>query len=78
MLNCPHNGICAKCQYVRSMAVGGNQRDRVFSCSRFSSAPLTMLGYDGKQGNRPVPVEPLTDTCFSTDKQNDVTGGWFN
>lgn len=77
MLNCPRNGVCANCKYVRSMAVGKNQRDRVFSCSKFSGMPLTRLGYDGRYGNRLLPVEPLTGTCFETEKTNVLTGGWY-
>lgn len=78
MLNCPRNGIYSKCKYVRSMAVGRNQRDRVFSCAKFRSVPLIFLGYEGRQGNRPVPVKPIASDCFRTDRKNEVTGGWFN
>lgn len=78
MLNCPHGGVCANCKYVRSMAVGSLRQDRVFACKKYRAIPHLMLGYDGRYGNRPVPVTPVGDSCFETDKHDEVTGGWFS
>lgn len=78
MLNCPHGGVCANCKHVRSMSVGNNQRDRVFSCHKYRAIPHLMLGYDGRRGNRPVPVVPISDSCFETEKRDEITGGWYN
>lgn len=78
MLNCPHHGICASCRHVKSMPVGKNQRDRVYSCSKINPLFLTRLGYDShSQGNRMVPVRPILESCLETIHRNELTGGWF-
>lgn len=54
-------------------------RTRVYSCARYGTVlhPY-LLGYDGWYGNRPVPVSPVGDSCYETDKADEVSGGWFN
>lgn len=60
MRSCPRNGSCESCANVASMAVGRDQRDRVFTC-RISGRKL---GYDLRYGNRPVPLYQTSDSCF--------------
>ena len=43
-----------------SSAVGGNQQDRVLRCGLGFNVTV---GYDGKYGNRPVAVFPVTTDC---------------
>lgn len=77
MLSCPRRGKCENCIHVRSMAVGGNQRDRVLSCD-LNGAPLVKLGYDGRFGNRPTPINTLAVDCFERPKGAGLSGGWRN
>ena len=60
MRSCPRNGSCESCSNVSSMAVGRDQRDRVFRCGLSGR----QLGYDGRYGNRPVPLYQTSDSCF--------------
>lgn len=60
MRSCPRNGECERCSNVMSMAVGNSQRDRVFTC-RLGGVKL---GYDGRYGNRPVPLYQVIGSCF--------------
>lgn len=75
MLSCPRRGKCENCVHVRSMAVGNNQQDRVLACT-LNGASLIPLGYDGRYGNRPTPVVPLSSDCFELAKGVGVSGGW--
>lgn len=75
MLSCPRRGKCENCVHVRSMAVGGNQRDRVYSC-KLNGIPLIALGYDGRYGNRPSPIVPIAEECFAVAKGAGLSGGW--